>query len=54
MLQVSTPPSVSVSTQSPPPCMTWQYNEYRIRIHFGGTKTLTQCLQNLAARQQER
>jgi len=29
------------------PNVTYQLNGYQIRIHYNGTKTLTQCLKNL-------
>ena len=42
------PAHTSENTQQPK--IIYQHNGYQIRIHFDGTKTLAQCMKNLAER----
>lgn len=31
-------------------CVTYEHAGYKVRVHFGGNKTLVQCMKNLAER----
>ena len=50
MNTIPTPSPVHTSENVPQPNMAYQHNGYQIRIHFNGTKTLAQCIKNLAER----
>ena len=49
MTTIPTQPSVHTIENMQQPSVTYQHNGYQIRIHFNGTKTLAQCMKNLAA-----
>lgn len=31
-------------------CVTYEHAEYKVRVHFSGSKTLMQCMKNLTER----